>query len=513
MNRTLFAVSLFLLLLAAVPAALSQPGGVPSLSEAVMKAANANFDKGDYDAAIAGYTRYIELRPDSSAGWFNRGLARFNRSLKSPTEQGYRAAAADVSEAIKLDPKEAEYWFVRGGIHAMLMAVDFVPSRDRAIADFTEAIRLDPKYAAAYRERGVVYERSTRMQEALADLNAAIRLDAKNAVAFYTRSKVHGFRKNFAAARSDAQTALKLFPDYEAARIYLDFINSEEAKTRQQAGTAAGTRTPAPQPRPSPSSATTRPNQPAQAASPTGTNAGGVNDLGDGYSKTEAAIKAKDFARAAAFATQTLQMIPQKAENQTVQDVMDEIRISLLQMRAFSNSHLGKFGDSDADYKAAALAAMDKMSWHMKAANERYGPKSASSAGAIIMAGLDSSRATVTCQKGFKGAIEWMDEVKRTRPSDTAAAIQASIATIGVREICASAYSMHGRQQSASAALPSSDKMKKWSEAIESYTEAIKFTPREARLYADRATVYRRMGRNDLAAADEQKARELAPKN
>ncbi|HCA58436.1 MAG TPA: hypothetical protein DEP46_10670, partial [Blastocatellia bacterium] len=141
----------------------------------------ANYERKQYDAAIANYTEYLKIRPNEPAAWFNRGLARYYKTLASPNEAGYRQAAADVSQAIKLDAKQASYWHTRGGIYSQLMAVDFVPSRDKAIADFTQAIRLDPKYAPAFRERGVVYERVNRMREALADLNTAIRLDPQNA--------------------------------------------------------------------------------------------------------------------------------------------------------------------------------------------------------------------------------------------------------------------------------------------------------------------------------------------
>ena len=50
---------------------------------------------------------------------------------------------------------------------------------DRAIADLTEAIRLDPKYANAYDNRGLAYRDKGDMDRAIADLTEAIRLDPK----------------------------------------------------------------------------------------------------------------------------------------------------------------------------------------------------------------------------------------------------------------------------------------------------------------------------------------------
>jgi tetratricopeptide (TPR) repeat protein len=48
---------------------------------------------------------------------------------------------------------------------------------DRAIADLTEAIRLDPKYVWAYASRGEAYRMKGDYDRAIADLTEAIRLD------------------------------------------------------------------------------------------------------------------------------------------------------------------------------------------------------------------------------------------------------------------------------------------------------------------------------------------------
>ena len=50
---------------------------------------------------------------------------------------------------------------------------------DKAIADLTEAIRLDPKHAIVYSDRGAAYRASGECDKAIADLTEAIRLDPK----------------------------------------------------------------------------------------------------------------------------------------------------------------------------------------------------------------------------------------------------------------------------------------------------------------------------------------------
>ena len=48
---------------------------------------------------------------------------------------------------------------------------------DKAIADLTEAIRLNPKHAEAYMFRGDTYQKKGNFDQAVADFTAAIRLE------------------------------------------------------------------------------------------------------------------------------------------------------------------------------------------------------------------------------------------------------------------------------------------------------------------------------------------------
>ena len=53
---------------------------------------------------------------------------------------------------------------------------------DKAIADFTEAIRLNPKDAEAYYSRGGAYGEKGDYDKAIADFTEAIRLNPQCAV-------------------------------------------------------------------------------------------------------------------------------------------------------------------------------------------------------------------------------------------------------------------------------------------------------------------------------------------
>ncbi|MFN7657507.1 MAG: tetratricopeptide repeat protein, partial [Dolichospermum sp.] len=77
--------------------------------------------------------------------------------------------------AIQLDPKNAEYYSVRG------MQDVILGEYKKAIKDFTEAIRLDDKSVFYYGYRGIAYSGLKQYKQAISDLTETIRRDPKNA--------------------------------------------------------------------------------------------------------------------------------------------------------------------------------------------------------------------------------------------------------------------------------------------------------------------------------------------
>ncbi len=63
--------------------------------------------RGDYDGAIADYTKAIELNPRNAKAYFNRGNA------KGKLEAFY-AAIADYTKAIEINPRYADAYTGRG---------------------------------------------------------------------------------------------------------------------------------------------------------------------------------------------------------------------------------------------------------------------------------------------------------------------------------------------------------------------------------------------------------------
>ena len=115
--------------------------------------------KRDPEAIIA-YTKSIEIQPHPYA-YNNRGLVYRDKGDNDN-------ALKDYTEAIKLDPKNANAYHTRGLVYGV--KGDY----DNALKDFNEAIKLDPKYAFAYHTRGLVYAEMGNQEKAIADFQTAL---------------------------------------------------------------------------------------------------------------------------------------------------------------------------------------------------------------------------------------------------------------------------------------------------------------------------------------------------
>ena len=86
---------------------------------------------------------------------------------------------------------------------------------DRAIADFSQAVSLDPNEADAFGNRGIAYELKKDYAHAITDYDQAIRLDPKNAEALYNRSLAKRAQGDKAGAAADLAAAKRINPKIE----------------------------------------------------------------------------------------------------------------------------------------------------------------------------------------------------------------------------------------------------------------------------------------------------------
>jgi tetratricopeptide (TPR) repeat protein len=98
----------------------------------------------DYSLAIQDYTNAISLNPKEANYYFYRGSSYSNLGMSD-------LAYADLSKAIELDPRDSTNYIARAGILMNLMN-----KPERAIEDYSKAIELEP-VAFNYMQRGAAY--------------------------------------------------------------------------------------------------------------------------------------------------------------------------------------------------------------------------------------------------------------------------------------------------------------------------------------------------------------------
>lgn len=159
----------------------------------------AHLSLGDYNAAIADFTRAITEGLSDPGVYVNRGVARQRRG-------DHQAAIEDFTRAIQLDPNNARAYDNRAGALAELNRLD------ASLADSNEAIRISPRFAEAYNNRGVTWRLKGDYQRAFEDYSRAIELFEGYSAAYANRGYVHKQLGDAASAIADYEQAIALDP-------------------------------------------------------------------------------------------------------------------------------------------------------------------------------------------------------------------------------------------------------------------------------------------------------------
>ena len=167
--------------------------------------ANSHFQRGEYDLAIANYTKAIELNSNFAEAHYSRGLA--NLWLLRHDD-----AIADCDKAIKIRPQYADAYHTRGNARAGRN------EHPEAIEDYNRALSYNPRHAKAFNSRGVSKACLGQDSEAIEDFNDAIRIDPMYTGAYYNRGlALNRPDQNGTAAIEDFGKVLDIRPNDAAA--------------------------------------------------------------------------------------------------------------------------------------------------------------------------------------------------------------------------------------------------------------------------------------------------------
>ena len=170
--------------------------------------AELEFERGNFlmvlgkiEKAIKTYSDVIELNPDFSAAYNNRGVVYANKDE-------YDLAIRDFSTALELNPNDFFAYNNRGNTY------NDIGKFDKAINDFNTAIDLKPDYSNAYNNRGNAYRQKGEFEKALTDFDTAISLNTEFAGAYNSRGAAYHEKGDIDKAIEDFNEAIKLYPNY-----------------------------------------------------------------------------------------------------------------------------------------------------------------------------------------------------------------------------------------------------------------------------------------------------------
>ena len=151
--------------------------------------ANEKSEKGDYEGAIADYTKVIELN-NSPFAYYDRGIAKIKLN-------DFHGALLDLNMAIEINPNYADAYYARGSSKSDLK--DY----DGAISDYTQSIKINPNFDHAYNDRGVTKSQSGDHKGAINDYTKAININPNYIDAYNNRGVSRYLLRNKSGACDD----------------------------------------------------------------------------------------------------------------------------------------------------------------------------------------------------------------------------------------------------------------------------------------------------------------------
>ncbi len=145
----------------------------------------------------------------------------FERGMIKYEWENYIGAKHDFTKAIRLNNKEAKYFYYRGETIAAIGAINKnTRGYKKALKDFNKAITIFPNYQDAYVKRGYVKFKLKDLKGAMADLTKSISLNPQNSMLGYDfRGRVKFELKDYVGAIDDYTNSLELGNNFE--QVYM----------------------------------------------------------------------------------------------------------------------------------------------------------------------------------------------------------------------------------------------------------------------------------------------------
>jgi tetratricopeptide (TPR) repeat protein len=208
----------------ALVAALSFIGSWPAVAQLPPVYSRCANVEANPSAAIPACSAIIQSGRDTGR---NLAVSYSNRGIGWLKEGQLDRAAADLSQAIRIDPSYAPAYNVRGLVHFKQN------NPDKAIEDYNQAIRLNPRFVQAYNNRGLAYRSKREPDRALSDLNQAISIDPTYPLAYFSRALVWRDKGDTDRAISDVNQGLRFDPRNASAYANRGLLHERKSNRPQ----------------------------------------------------------------------------------------------------------------------------------------------------------------------------------------------------------------------------------------------------------------------------------------
>ncbi len=170
-------------------------------------AATPLWEKEQVDAALADYTKGLQIYPTIAIGYIMRADLRRARAELDH-------AIADYEQALRIEPKNVRALFGRAKVWIRK------ESYDRARSPITpRSFVLISKGAGAYLGRALAWMKKKNYDRAIDDYNEVIRLDPENALALASRAVMWKKKDSIDRSVADARALIRLCPDLKTGEI------------------------------------------------------------------------------------------------------------------------------------------------------------------------------------------------------------------------------------------------------------------------------------------------------
>ncbi len=169
---------------------------------------------GDYEGAVADFTKAIEIDPNYAPAYDSRGIAHFRLG------NNVELALADFSKAIEIDPENVNAYSNRCSAYRILK------QWANAANDCDRAVEIAPDFPNVYNSRGNLRIDMKQYQGAIADFNRAIELKPDIGQPYYNRGRAYRILRRNTEALADFRQAAILYEQAGNRRYYLDAVRA-----------------------------------------------------------------------------------------------------------------------------------------------------------------------------------------------------------------------------------------------------------------------------------------------